>query len=32
MKKLLSLLQANPDINAVFCGNDAMAMAPDYSR
>ena len=21
-----SILQANPDINAVFCGNDAMAM------
>ena len=26
MEVLESILQANPDINAVFCGNDAMAM------
>ena len=26
LEVLESLLQANPDINAVFCGNDAMAM------
>ncbi|MBC7915502.1 MAG: D-ribose ABC transporter substrate-binding protein [Pyrinomonadaceae bacterium] len=26
MEVMESLLQANPDINAVFCGNDAMAM------
>jgi ribose transport system substrate-binding protein len=26
MEVLESMLQANPDINAVFCGNDAMAM------
>jgi len=26
MDKLESVMQSNPDINAVFCGNDAMAM------
>ena len=26
MEVLESILQANPDVNAVFCGNDAMAM------
>ncbi len=26
MEVMESVLQANPDINAVFCGNDAMAM------